>query len=183
VPIVAPSVWNAARRFYEHLNEVLATTVTQTRLVPVRSRAREILIEITFRQAGHPIKASLATRFGPLRLYLGQVCDGISRHDGRVQLRTIRYKYTLAARDEDDPIFRWEYGPPLSGFYSRHHLQGAVHLQIGRHALSLNDLHLPTGYVAVEEVLRFCIADLGVRPRSGDWNQILLDSSLTTGSA
>ena len=182
MPIVAPSVWNAARRFCEHLNEVLATTVTQTRLVPVRSGARGTLIEITFRQAGHPIKASLATRFGPLRLYFGQVCDGTSRHDGMVQLRTIRYKYTLAVRDED-PIFRWEYGPPLSGFYSRHHLQGAVPLQIGRHSLSLNDLHLPTGYVTVEEVLRFCIADLGVTPRSRAWNEILLDSSLITGSA
>ncbi len=180
MPIVAPSVWSAARRFCEHLNEVLATTVTQTRLVPVRSRARDIDIEITFRHEGHPIKASLVTRFGPLRLYLGQVCDGISRQDGTVQLRTIRYRYTLGAGDEDDPIFRWEYGPQPPGLYSRHHLQGAVPLQIGRYPLSLNDLHLPTGYVAVEEILRFCISDLGVRPRSGEWNRILSESSLIT---
>ena len=95
--------------------------------MPVRSRPLDTHIEITFRQAGQPGQALLATRFGPLRLYLGQLCDGI-----------------------------------------------------GRHAVSLNDLHLPTGYVAVEEILRFCIADLGVRLRSREWDRILLDSALVT---
>jgi len=179
MPIVAPSVWSAAAQFCEHLNEVLATTVTQTRLVPARRRARDIQIDIAFRQAGRAIEAPLATRFGPLRLSLAQVCDGIPWHDDTVQLRTIRYRYTLAVADAD-PLFRWEYGPLLPGFHANHHLQGAVPLQIGRHALSLNDLHLPTGHVGVEEILRFCIADLGVRPRSREWNRILVDSRLIT---
>lgn len=36
--------------------------------------------------------------------------------------------------------------------------------------------HLPTGYVPFEEVLRFCIADLGVPPLAEDWDQILRDT-------
>lgn len=179
MPFAAPSLWFAARGFCDHFNGVLATTVTQARLVPVLSRPREGQIEITFRQAGQPSQALLATRFGPLRLFLGQLCDGISWHDGMVQLRTIGYKYTLAAGDAD-PLFRWEYGQKPPGLHASHHLQGTVSLQIGRHGLSLNDLHLPTGYVAVEEILRFCIADLGVRPRSREWNRILLDSTSVT---
>ena len=151
------SLWRATLQLCEHLNQVLATTVTQTRLVPVEPRA-------------------LAARFGTLRLYLGQVCDGVPLSDGRVQLRTISYKYTLTAEDEPEPLFRWEYGRQLPGLYCRHHLQGAVPLQIGRYARSLNDLHLPTGYVAIEDVLRFCVADLSVRPRSEGWDQILRDS-------
>jgi len=173
---MGPSLWRATLQLCEHLNQVLATTVTQTRLVPVEPRARSTRIQVSFRQGGQPIEALLAARFGPLRLYLGQVCDGVPLSDGRVQLRTISYKYTLTAEDEPEPLFRWEYGRQLPGLYCRHHLQGAVPLQIGRYALSLNDLHLPTGYVAIEDVLRFCVADLGVRPRSEGWDQILRDS-------
>jgi hypothetical protein len=32
--------------------------------------------------------------------------------------------------------------------------------------ISLNDVHVLTGFVTVEEVLRFCIVDLGVPPLS-----------------
>jgi hypothetical protein len=42
--------------------------------------------------------------------------------------------------------------------------------------VTLNDLHLPTGWVPVEEVLRFCIVDLGVRPLGRDWNEVLRES-------
>jgi len=40
----------------------------------------------------------------------------------------------------------------------------------------LNDLHLPTGYVLLEEIIRFCIVDLGVRTLDADWNKTLEDS-------
>jgi hypothetical protein len=41
----------------------------------------------------------------------------------------------------------------------------------------LNDFHLPTGYVAIEDILRFTIVDLEVAPLSGDWDAILKESS------
>lgn len=176
MPITGRSLWHATLQLCEHLNHVLATTVTQTRLVPVEPRAGATLIHVSFRQRGQPIEAPLAARFGRLRLYLGQVCDGVPLKDGQVQLRTLGYKYTLTVDDEVEPLFRWEFGRQMPGFYCRHHLQGAVPLQIGRHAVSLNDLHLPTGYVRVEEILRFCVADLGVRPRSEEWDWVLRDS-------
>jgi hypothetical protein len=49
-------------------------------------------------------------------------------------------------------------------------------LLIHGHTVSLNDLHLPTGYVPFEEVLRFCIADLGVSPFAEDWDSVLQES-------
>ena len=42
--------------------------------------------------------------------------------------------------------------------------------------LTMDDLHLPTGYVPFEEILRFCIVDLGVKPLSENWNEILTES-------
>ena len=41
----------------------------------------------------------------------------------------------------------------------------------------LNELHLPTGWVPIEEVLRFCIDDLGVRPLSPGWHETLAASA------
>ena len=49
-------------------------------------------------------------------------------------------------------------------------------MHVHGHAVPLNDLHLPTGYVAFEEVLRFCIVDLHVRPLAEDWDQTLRNS-------
>jgi hypothetical protein len=42
----------------------------------------------------------------------------------------------------------------------------------------MNKLHVPTGFVAIEEVLRFCIVDLGVPPLAGEdrWNTALDES-------
>jgi hypothetical protein len=42
--------------------------------------------------------------------------------------------------------------------------------------IPMDDLHLPTGYVPIEEIIRFCIVDLGVAPISGDWARILDES-------
>ena len=99
MPITGSSLWHATLHLCEHLNRVLETTVTQARLVPVEPRVHATRIEIAFRQGGQPIDALLAARFGPLRLYLGQVCDGVPLSDGQVRLRTISYKYTLTAED------------------------------------------------------------------------------------
>ena len=57
MPITGPSLWHATLHLREHLNHVLATTVTQARLVPVEPRAHVTRIEVTFRQGGQPIDA------------------------------------------------------------------------------------------------------------------------------
>lgn len=41
---------------------------------------------------------------------------------------------------------------------------------------NLQHWHPPTGWVTLEEVLRFCIVDLGVIPLSDRWSQILRES-------
>jgi hypothetical protein len=38
-------------------------------------------------------------------------------------------------------------------------------------------VHLPTGRIALEEVLRFAITELDVRPLRGDWATVLSTSS------
>lgn len=175
MPIQGWTLREAAQRFCDHVNYVLTRTVTETRLVVFEVPPR---IQVTFRQAGQPIEARLQTRFGPMRLYLGQVCESVRTPDGMHELRTIGYRYTLTPGDKTEPLLRWEYLkiPPAGALWCRHHLQGPVELQIHEHSVSLNDLHLPTGYVPFEEVLRYCIVDLGVPPLSEDWDAVLRDS-------
>jgi hypothetical protein len=37
-------------------------------------------------------------------------------------------------------------------------------------------VHIPTGWVTVEEIIRFLISDLGVKPKEQDWEKELRDS-------
>ena len=173
--ITGRSLRDAAQHFCDHANGVLTRTVTQTRLVVVGFAPR---VQVVFRQGGRPIAARLRTRFGLMGLFLGQVCESERRADGLHELRTVEYRYYLTQEGAEQPLLRWEHvrTPEAGALWCRHHLQGPVNLPLPGPAVSLNDLHLPTGYVAFEEVLRFCIVDLGVRALSDAWDEILRES-------
>jgi hypothetical protein len=49
------------------------------------------------------------------------------------------------------------------------------HLHLGGQIgdIDLSKLHFPTGAVALPDVLRFAIADLGVEPLRADWRDLL----------
>jgi hypothetical protein len=108
----------------------------------------------------------------------GQRCEAVP--DGRKQrLVTADYRYALAHGDATEPIWRWEYlkrRPSLDDRWCRHHVQGDIPVRMGNNDVSMNDLHLPTGYVTIEEIIRFCIVDLEVKPLSDDWDRILDES-------
>jgi hypothetical protein len=114
-----------------------------------------------------------------MELFVGQVCD-LDQTAGRTYtLRIIEYRYSLTPDGAREPLFRWEYvGQPLDpdARWCRHHLQGPITVGLrarrdqSASALTLNHLHLPTGWVPLEEVLRFCIVDLGVRPLTETWH-------------
>jgi hypothetical protein len=90
----------------------------------------------------------------------------------------VEYRYALSHPGAREPLVRWEYvrAPPAGNLWCRHHLQGPLALVIQGHRVRLKDLHLPTGYVPFEDVLRFCIVDLGVRALSEDWDRVLRES-------
>jgi hypothetical protein len=48
-----------------------------------------------------------------------------------------------------------------------------LHAHGARDTLTLHKLHLPTGRVALEAVVRFLIGDLNVAPRRSDWRTVL----------
>jgi hypothetical protein len=48
-----------------------------------------------------------------------------------------------------------------------------LHAHGVRDTLTLHKLHLPTGRVSIEAIVRFLIEDLGVIPRRPDWGRVL----------
>jgi len=42
--------------------------------------------------------------------------------------------------------------------------------------MDLDKLHLSTGWVTIEEVIRFLIAEMGVKPKTADWDAELIKS-------
>lgn len=114
-------------------------------------------------------------------LYVGQLCDAVVDTQNIHTLRTTSYRYALLPEGHTEPLMRWEYvrSPANDAEYCRHHFQGPVRLGISdREGIEANlqRRHLPTGWVTLEEVIRFWIVDLGVPPLTDEWSQILRDS-------
>lgn len=179
MPSTGRSLQEASRSFTDHLNRTLNRTLTQRRLIAVPNREDEY-IGILFREAGRFRPVRLHTRYGPMDFGVSLRCVVEPVDNRRVKLSTAWYRYTLQAEDHREPMFRWEYvSEPESddAFWARHHLQGSAPIDVGSQYVSLNDLHVPTGPVPIEEVIRFCINDLGVAPLSGEWDAILVESA------
>ena len=123
---------------------------------------------------GAPLKArKLGER---VVLGLGQHLTSDVTKSGAHILRTVKYRYLLSLEGEADAIVRWDYDrerPESDEAHCRHHLQGTPDIVVNGRHLPLEDFHLPTGYVPIEEVIRFCVVDLGVKPLRSDWDDVL----------
>lgn len=192
MPIYGDSLREAARLCAHRLNSLLGRTPTFT---PIQSQITfdivdgvrtEIAILRFPRRPDGSNTIELDTIYGPMDLYLGQACDGIEDiARGQLRLRTIGYVYTIQPHAWDDRLLRWEYVrfPSSDAFWNRHHIQGPLGFEIlddrgTIHALTLNQWHVPTGPVRIEDVIRFCLHDLGataLAPRE-DWDRALRDS-------
>jgi hypothetical protein len=86
---------------------------------------------------------------------------------GRWKVSTAEWIYEVA--DQGDALivaFHWH---PDSGRTAWPHLHA-----YGEHpSVHLHKLHLPTGRVSIESVVRFLVADLSVKPRRENWRDVL----------
>ena len=102
---------------------------------------------------------------------LRAVATGETSRNKRFRLETTRYWYRLQKESGIDKqaLIRWEYDQTLreGARQARHHVQLAATIPVPHHALDLNKLHVPTGWVTIEDVLRFLVHDLGMAPKCG----------------
>ena len=166
----------AAGGLCDQLNRLLNRTVTRARVVATRSGQQ---VNLELREGGQP-GAVVRTRHGRLILCLQQRITASDSARSRVVVDTGRYRYSLAVDRDFDALLRWDghHGPrPTEHPYCTHHLQGTLAVELPRAAARLNDFHVPTGHVLIQDILRFLVADLGVRPLHQDWDRVLNESA------
>jgi hypothetical protein len=179
MPFLGRSLGEASRVFVEHLNQVLHTTVTQ---MPLSLEISRNVANIRFRRGFDAATARLQTQYGPMALYVGYLCNTVVDASGVHELRIASYRYALLPDGHTESLLRWEYirTPADDAEYCRNHVQGPISLGISNRSgedANLQHWHLPTGWVPLEEVIRFCIVDLGVPVLTDRWSQTLRESS------
>ena len=176
MPIIERTPYECFNAFAEHLRGLIAATVTSRYpLSTVPANERMIL---SFREK-IPIAVPIETAYGRLYFYLGQALEAVVHPDG-YRLRTRQYWYRIQLNEDlkSQAALRWEYDATTAmDDYARHHAQLSTTVALGGAKLDLNKAHLPTGWVTIEEVIRFLIVDLGMSPPCGDdWPSIVKES-------
>lgn len=89
---------------------------------------------------------------------------------GPWRVSTASYYYTLHDSDDAEMIsYHWH--PESRGGVAYPHLHLGKAAKVGRN--DLIDAHIPTGRIAIEDVLRLALTAFGVKPRRDDWQEIL----------
>jgi hypothetical protein len=91
-------------------------------------------------------------------------------------LTTLEYRYVYqATQDPDSWIFRYEYQrEPAEGYpYPVANLQINASPDSYAGDKRFRDLHLPTGRVTIEDIVRHLIDEHGLEPVSDDWGETL----------
>lgn len=164
-------------KFREHLARLLNQTVTDARLSLLHVRDED-RAQLSFRQGLTPIAAPVAT---DLFLYVGQTLRAARQSDKTWLLRTVSYRYRVQGTPDisDDDCLRWEYVAReiRDTGHCRHHLHLQGEYTLGpRRTIALERVHLPTGWVTVEEIIRFLVTELEVRPKDRNWDDLLQQS-------
>lgn len=170
----------AFQTFQDHLNRILNKVLTRARLrFSVRNATQEKTSLSFFDSRTRPVAVRLHPS-SPWHLSVRQELLAIPEGRGYT-LRTLQYAYriqrTPSVRDEAE--VRFEYVSPdidPEFPYSRHHVQFHQDYHEVREGFSLQKLHIPTGEITIEQVIRFLIADLNVPPLVSNWNEELRKS-------
>jgi len=117
---------------------------------------------ILMRRTGDALKLELYHRYAVTR--------SESRR-GPWTASTAEYIYEVSDQTDDlIAAFHWH---PVSAQIGDEARWPHVHAYGARDTITLHKLHLPTGRVSLEAIVRFLIVDLDVRPRRSDWERIL----------
>ena len=83
----------------------------------------------------------------------------------RWHVSTVAYEYKLSRAEGDNELLSWHWHPSTGTPFPHLHMTGAG--GIGR------KMHVPSGRVSIESVLRMLIRELGVPARRADWAAVI----------
>lgn len=92
----------------------------------------------------------------------------------------VSYEYRILDRDDREVLaFHW-HPAGLSNVTDPHlHLSSRLNpIEMGRdqEPLPLADMHIPTGFVTLEDVVRLLISEFGIRPRHAKFDAVLREN-------
>jgi len=166
------------RKFRDHISGLLNKTITDAPL-SLTHRKNSSFAQFAFRdEKESPMAAPLFS--GGLFLAVSQQLRVEQQPDKTWRLETLDYSYHLLEGPDPDSrwIVRWEYVSHTRrrDEHPRHHVHIAAVVDTPAGRLDFDKLHLSTGWVTVEEVIRFLIAEVKVSPKAENWDQELMDS-------
>jgi hypothetical protein len=133
---------------------------------------------LSFLDSGGGITAVRLRKGSPWYLSLYQRVNTIRVRQEFI-LQTIQYAYRIQKAATDEALVRFEYEsretePDFA--YARNHVQFHADFDGVIHNFSPSKLHIPTGWVTIENVVRFLFADLKLKPLRANWETILAQS-------
>lgn len=183
VSFLARTPREAFRTFQNNVNSILNKVLTRYRLeFFVRTAAQDQATLAFFDRRRVAVAVSLPP--SPWYLHLGLEVRAVPEEKG-YGLQILKYAYRIQRPPsiQDEAEVRFEYVSPLIDpdfRYNRHHVQFHRDSWSGSPDFSLSKLHIPTGGVTIEDVIRFLIVDLGVPPLTEQWEEELRRSSELT---
>lgn len=92
--------------------------------------------------------------------------------EGGWQVQRAAYFYAVGRQDTGELLaFHWH--PRGKSPVTTSHLHVRANIQIGERWLG--KVHLPTGFVAIEDIVKLAIRELGVEPIREDWEALIAD--------
>ena len=84
-------------------------------------------------------------------------------------MEIVGYRHALIARRTEQELLAFHWHPHVAGNAFPHvHLESGLGLQ-----RDFVGIHVPTGPLNLEDVIRFAIEELGIRPRIRNWAAVL----------
>jgi len=179
VPILGGKPWECFEPFREHIAKIVGATLSRRVQVRLEGPRGGDTVYMRFETGETRSTLRLNTILGPIDFYLRQELLAEPHTLRGYRLRTRRYWYHLLQADEIKPFLRWEYvsrehEQGRGTLHCRNHLHFSQQIQFGESAIDLHHAHVPTGWVTIEEVIRFLIHELEAVPPCGDrWDKVL----------
>ena len=176
MPLSARTPREAFRVFQDHVNGILNKVLTRYRLEFFVSTATRDQATLAFFDRRR-VAVAVPLAPSPWYLYLGLELKAVAEEQG-YGLQALKYAYRIQRTPslEEEAEVRFEYVSPEmdpSASWCRHHIQFHRDYHEVRSDFSPSKLHIPTGWVTIENVIRFLITDLGVSPLTEEWDEEL----------
>lgn len=173
--------------FGDHVRKLVADTLPTQRVVLLRQGSDPATRNLVLHNPPDDVVALKSPTHGRIYVSLAQSLRALLLPNKKYELRTCAYWYKVL-QDAPGPLtealFRWEYeASPPQGQHCNHHFQigkvadggRAIEVPLSSGTVDLNRLHMPTGYVLIEYVIRFLIVEFRIEPPCGpaNWQAVL----------